>query len=268
MSEDKKEMVPIDIGGGEMISPDQMGDMLGGTIGQPSTPLESLSIFNQGKEDYWSFGDDEKCESVLGIFLYSARPMRAFWHPERDMDGSPPTCFSLNGLEPHDYSEEKESEACGDCEWNKLGTAKVGKGKACKSKAADFIIQIPENVEIGEDGVAYVDPNRVLGPALLRYSIANREATAAFSNFLKAAKEKGSVPYPQAVLCRWGWQSAKSKSGVKFAAVKMEAVAPLPSPQDDPSLWAVIMKETKQLKEGQANEILAMLSGSGATEED
>ena len=261
MSTEEKGIKPVDIGSGELMSPDQMGDLLGGTTGLASSPLESLSVYNQGKEDYWSFGEDEKKGEVLGIFLYSGRPLRAFWHPDKEMDGSSPTCFSLNGVEPSDLSESAESDACQGCPWNKLGTAKVGKGKACKAKAADFIMEVPSNVEIGDDGVAYVDPERVLGPAVLRYSIANAQGPAEFSRFCKGAKEVGSVPYPQAVLGKWHFQSAKSKSGVKYSAIKLDVVAPLPSPEDDPSLWKVIMQQTKLLKEGSANDILTILSG-------
>ena len=261
MSNEEKGITPIDIGGGEMVSHEAMGDILGGTTGQAATPMDALSVYNQGKEDYWSFGEDEKVESVLGIFLYSGRPLRAFWHPDKEMDGSAPTCFSLNGTSPEPNSEQAENDTCAGCPWDKLGTAKVGKGKACKAKAADFIVEVPNNVEIGEDGKAYVDPDRILGPAVMRYSIANSVAPKAFSDYLKKAKEVGAYPAPQAVLGRWTFQSSKSKSGVKYSAVKLEVVAPLPGPQDDPSLWAMIMRETKRLKEGAAAEILMILSG-------
>lgn len=261
MSNEEKGIKPIDIGGGELMSPEDMGAMLGGTTGQAATPLESLSVYNQGKEDYWSFGEDEKKESVLGVFLYSGRPLRAFWHPDKEMDGSAPTCFSLDGAAPSELAEQAESDACKGCPWDKLGTAKVGKGKACKAKAADFIMEVPDNVEIGEDGKAYVDPDRILGPAVLRYSIANAQGPAEFSRYCKGAKEVGAIPFPQAVLGKWHFQSAKSKSGVKYSAIKLDVVAPLPGPEEDPALWAVIMRETRMLKEGTANEILAILSG-------
>lgn len=266
---DDNAITPIEVGG-ELMNPNDaeaMRELLGGTTGQSSSPLEQLAIFNQGKEDYFSFGDDEKCESVLGIFLYSARPMRAFWPLDSQMDGSAPTCFSVDGQTPSELVHNPESPSCADCVYDKLGTAKVGKGKACKTKAADFIIQVPDSIEI-VDGIAQIDPSRILGPGLLRYSIANREGPAEFVRYLKSAKEIGSVPFPQAVLGKWSFQRTQSKSGVKFFAIKMEAVAALPSPQDDPALWAVIMKETKALKQGQANEILAILSGGAVSDEE
>lgn len=52
-----------------------------------------------------------------------------------------PVCFAfgefdedgkLGPLEPHNDSHEKQCEDCAHCEWNQFGTAKMGKGKACR----------------------------------------------------------------------------------------------------------------------------------------
>ena len=262
MTTEEKGITPIKIGGGEMVSPDNMGDLFGGTTGTQGDFKDDLSVYKQGKADYWSFGEGDKKDAVLGIFLYSARPLRAFWHPDKDMDGSSPSCHSFGGVTPEAGAESPEAPECQGCPWNALGTAKVGRGKACKAKAMDFIIEVPSNVAINSDGVAEIDKSRLLGPGAMWYSVANKEGPAEFSRFLKGAKEIGPIPYPQAVLGRWGWQTQPSKSGVEYSAIRLEAIAALPSPQDDPVLWAAIASATNDLKQGMALEILNMISGS------
>lgn len=263
MESETKELARVDLGGGA-IAPSEVADILGDTTGSASSPLEQLSIYNQGKEDYWAFGEDKKKPSVTGIFLFSQRPMRAFWHPQKEMDGSPPSCWSMDSLKPHDASSKKEAESCGSCPWNQLGTAKQGKGRACKTKASDFLIEINEDAmeTNSEKGITYVDPKNVLGPALLRYSIGNKEGPAEWQRFIKAAKEKGTVP--QGVVARFGWQTARNKTNVKYSAIKIEVIARLPDPKDDPELWQMILRNVKDLKGGNAAQILTMLAGNTA----
>ena len=261
MSEDNETgMTPVNIGSSDLAAPGAMDDVFGNTTGGPASPMEAITIYNQGKADFWKFGDGEKRDSVFGIFLYSARPMRAFW-PGQSMDGSPPECWSVNGQVPHPIVENPQSDACKGCPLDKLGTAHIGRGKACKTKAADFIVEVPEGVDI-VDGVAQIEAGRILGPALMRYSISNREGPQEWTGFVRQAKAIGKVPYPQAVLGKWTFQEGRSKSGTDYSAIKMEVVAALPGPEDDPDLWKMIATETQQLKTGAAEEILVILSGS------
>jgi hypothetical protein len=256
MSKDK-EIVPIKIEGA--LAKMDLVSLLADTTGTPDN--SDRTLYKQGKEDYWKNGD-EKAESVLGIFCYSLRPTRAFWHPDKNMDGSAPTCYSFNGIQPHANSEEPESDLCRGCQWDKLGTAKQGKGKACKTKASDWIIEVPDNIEIGSDGRAYVDPARVLGISVMQYSIANRDAPGEFTKYIKKAKEIGSVPIPQAVLGRWGFQGSTSSGGTKYSAVKLDVVAALPSQEEDPHLWEFIVKMTTELMQGGALADLDRWSGT------
>ena len=64
-------ITPVKIGG-EIISSEAMDEMFEGTTGQAASPLDALSLYNQGKEDYWAFGEDEKKGAVNGIFLHAA----------------------------------------------------------------------------------------------------------------------------------------------------------------------------------------------------
>jgi hypothetical protein len=259
---------PIDLGsagGGALITAEDAKELLSGTTGVASSPLEMLAIYNQGKEDYWQSGEDKKKGSVTGIFLFSMRPMRAFWHPDKQMDGTPPTCWSLTSLAPHGMSTKKESDKCGECKWNALGTAKQGKGRACKTKAADFLLEIAEgDVQKSDGNKVYVDPKRIIGPGLLRYSIGNKEGPAEWSGFVKKARELGTVP--QGVIARWGWQKAQNKANVKYSAIRIEVLGVLPQPSEDQELWNVILREVRNLKTGSAENILTMLAGSIQTD--
>ena len=145
-------------------------------------------------------------------------------------------------------------------------TAKVGKGKACKTKAQDFIIQVSEaGIEVGDDKVGplpkmYAAPSMFVGPALVNYSIANAVSPKAFRAFIKSCKELGRPP--QGVVARWGFEMARSKSNVEYSAVSIDILGVLPDHKEDPELWGVIIGQVKALKAGQAVNILNMLSGS------
>lgn len=239
----------------------EMNALLDGTTGQQTSALDTLSIYNQGKEDYWSFGEDKKKAEVLGIFLFSVRPARAFWHPDKQQDGSPPECWSFDGVKPEAEVKTPQASACQGCKWDQLGTAKMGKGRACKTKANDFLVELNGYDHMPDGKTILVDPaTHIVGPALMRYSIANREGPRAWAAFIKGAKELSRPP--QGVLAKWKWQTARNKSNIKYSAIDIEIIGPLCTPQQDPELWAKILTEVKNLKGGMAVQILKLLSGS------
>lgn len=241
----------------------QMDDVLDDTTGRPTGALDGLSIFRQGKEDYFYAPGDKKVTSVTGIFALSVRPMRAWWEKE-ELTGDAPVCFSFDGVSPVATAPKKQSEKCNDCAHDKFGTAKVGRGKSCKTRATDFALLLRDNIPI-EGGIALVNPEKdIVGPALVQYSIGNRETSEAFANFVNECRAKGLRP--QGVVARWEWTKGKSKTGVEFSACVLKAVAPLMSADHDPQLWALIVNTVKNLKDGQAHMILTMLSGSAQTE--
>jgi hypothetical protein len=55
-----------------------------------------------------------------------------------------PSCYAFSfeeeGLRPHKDAREKQSKTCEDCPLNAFGTARVGKGKACKNQRRIGII--------------------------------------------------------------------------------------------------------------------------------
>lgn len=251
-----KELVKQDDFGG-LLSPEEAEELFGNTTGRSDNPMDSISIYRQGKEDYFNL-NDEKVPEVIGVFLMSQRPMRAFWHPSKEMDGSAPTCWSIDGEAPSPNSDEPECEKCSDCTWNKLGTAKVGRGKACKTKASDFVLTLARWDE-QDDGSAVITPGYNLGGGLIQYSIANKNAGVNWQTFLRKSRE--IAPLPQLVVAKWGFESAQSKSGVKFSTVKIDVLAPI-NVEESAEFFTHIKEQLQHLKGGAANEILSMLSGS------
>jgi len=57
-------------------------------------------------------------------------------YPGQFGEAKSPVCYSYSkdgiGMVPHDAAMDKQSESCDGCQWNKFGTAVVGKGKACR----------------------------------------------------------------------------------------------------------------------------------------
>ena len=75
------------------------------------------------------------------------------WYPDAfDADAvQVPTCYSLDSNEPHPEVKEAQSDNCGECRWNKWGTAvdsrgKPARGKACREGAR--IVVVPANVPL------------------------------------------------------------------------------------------------------------------------
>lgn len=61
-----------------------------------------------------------------------------YYEENYDVDNpSSPVCFAFGREEktmaPHDESQAKQADACKGCPQNEFGTARVGKGKACKN---------------------------------------------------------------------------------------------------------------------------------------
>jgi len=249
----------------ELATPEQLADLFEGTMGRPTSILDTLTVYQSGKEDYFRRGDD-KVENVVGVLLYSQRPMRTWWR-SAEISNSPPECYSLDSIKPHADSQDPQADTCGECAWDKFGTASKGKGKACKTRAADFLLEvnaldlaIPQITKTSLPVVA-LDPKRIMGPALVRYGIGNREAADNYASIVRFAKERGT--YIQGLLCRWGFVKGKSKSNVEYDVVIIEPLARL----EDAVVQTVIVPLVRTLKGGQALEVLTALAGTKEAEE-
>jgi len=249
----------------ELATPEQLAELFDGTMGRPTSMLDTLTVYRSGKEDYFRRGED-KVENVTGVLLYSQRPMRTWWSSEEISD-KPPECYSLDGIKPHADSQTAQADACGDCPWDKFGTASKGRGKACKTRAADFILEVnaldlslPQITKTSLP-VIDLDPKRVMGPALIRYGIGNREAADNYASIVRFAKERGT--YIQGLLCRWGFVKGKSKSNVEYDVVIIEPLARLA----DAVIQSAIVPLVRTLKGGQALQVLTALAGTKEAEE-
>jgi len=249
----------------ELVSQDQMRELFDGTMGRPTSVLDTLTIYKSGKEDYFNRGE-EKVESIVGVLLYSQRPMRTWWS-DSEISDKAPDCFSLDGIQPSGESSEAQADKCADCPHDKFGSAAKGAGKACKTRAADFILEVSQfelalpPITKNSIPVYTLAPDRILGPALVRYGIGNREASDNYASIVRFARERGT--YIQAMLCRWGFTKGQSKSGTKYDVVHVEPIAKI----DDATFQKVIVPMVRTLKSGQALEVLTQLGGTKDAEE-
>lgn len=243
--------------GSQLMSEAQLRELFEGTQGQPTSPLDTLTIFRQGKEDYFRRGE-EKVEAVTGILMYSQRPTRVWWESE-ELSNKPPDCWSLDSIRPHPDAAKVQSDTCASCPNDKFGTAHIGRGKACKTRASDFVLEVaslPTLAPITKDSMPVVTltPQMIVGPALVQYSIGNRDASMNYQGFLRFIKERGV--YMQAVIARWEFDKATSKSNVDFDVVRIEPLAKI-----DTDSLRIVAPHVSNLKGGLAIRILEMLAG-------
>lgn len=244
--------------GSEMMSKDQLDDLFGGTQGKPTSPLDTLTVYRAGKEDYFRRGDD-KVQAVIGILLYSQRPTRVFWESD-ELSNKPPDCWSLDSIRPHPEASNIQADECGACPNDKFGTAHLGGGKACKTRASDFLLEVTglplplPAITAASIPVVTLDPKMIVGAALVQYSIGTRNSAMNYQGFLRFLKERGS--HMQAIIVRYGFDKARSRSNVEFDVVQIEPVARI----RDEDLQTVA-PYVRDLKGGLAVRILEMLSG-------
>lgn len=244
----------------ELATPEQLGELFSDTMGKPTSLMDTLTIYRAGKEDYFKRGD-EKVASVLGVLLYSQRPMRTWW-PSDEISDSPPSCWSLDSIAPHPDSNEAQADKCEQCPHDKFGSALKGRGKACKTRAADFVLEVAPgavaNLPILTPStipVVKLTPALVVGTALVRYGIGNREAANSYANLMRFAKERAT--YVQGLICRWGFVRGTNKSNVEYDVVEFEPVAKI----DDDSIQKLVVPMVRSLKGGQAISVLTALAG-------
>lgn len=248
---------PIQVGNTSIATKEQLDAVLDGTMGKSSSVLDGFDIYRQGKEDYFKIGD-RKVGSFLAIFLLSRRPMRAFWEKDELSDASP-DCHSMDGVTPSPDASKRQSPTCEACSWSKAGSGK-GRGQKCKTKAADFVLVVPEATEKSPDNAIWWPDPRRLTPGVVMYSIANAGAARSYSDWQRVLREKNLRA--QGVVTRWKFGTDESKSGVEYNYVEQEFVAAIPPPDQDSDIWKTILTSLTSLKGGAANEILTMLSGS------
>ena len=92
--------------------------------------LPQIGIIHQAQ--LFEMPDGEKTPTIRGIILDINR-VNAFWEESFDTSGggTPPDCYSMDGIKPDPFSEKMQDPSCHACAMNKFGSD--GRGKACKN---------------------------------------------------------------------------------------------------------------------------------------
>lgn len=86
-------------------------------------------------------------ENQLNVRVLSVISERAWYSKDFDADAvQVPDCYALDDTVPHSDAGNPQADHCGDCQYNKWGSAPRGKGKACRESAR--VIVVPANVPV------------------------------------------------------------------------------------------------------------------------
>jgi hypothetical protein len=230
----------------------QSAEELGGTL------LDMLAIY-AADHGRWKVGDTKK-DTLTGIYLYGLPSMRTFWPPDAPMGSEPPTCWSLGGdnAVPSPKAIEAQHATCEGCPWDEFGTASKGKGKACKTKRADFFVELdPNKLEKDEAGNIVVTGDSVIGVALVRASATSRDTRQTIGQWAKDVRQlTGGTP--QLVVTEWGFTPSHG-GGVDFDAPTLSCLGKYTC---DAAALREVVELSKDLREHQAEEVLTTLAGT------
>lgn len=238
----------------------QTGEELGGTL------LDMLAIY-AADSDRWKTGTKEnptKKDELWGISLHSVTAMRTFWPPDAPMGSEPPTCWSMGGEDagPHENAIEPQNETCEGCPWNEFKTAALGSGKACKTKRAEFFIELdPTALTQDDNGNYVVGEDAVIGVALLRGSATSRETRRSVGEWAKDVG-KDAKGVKQLVITRWTLVPGKSGN---YYAPHLESMGRYSC---DTEALQEIVRMSQELAGGEAEGILTVLAGTGAEDKE
>jgi len=159
--------------------------------------LPQVRILHQAR--LYEMPDGEQHKEFQGIILDTNR-INAWWEIPFDESGggTPPQCFSMNGIEPEPGCEKKQNDSCIECELNKFGSD--GRGKACKNM---------KRVHIVLEGQML--PHRLTLPP------SNLKAIDIFISLLTSQ----GMPY-QLVVTNFKLKEAQNKEGIKYSEVDLE----------------------------------------------
>jgi hypothetical protein len=197
---------------------------------QPRLP--QIAIVHQAQ--LWVFPDETQVKEFEAIILDTNR-INAWW--ERSFDetggGTPPDCFSMNGIDCDQNSAMPQSKLCRDCPKNKFGSdvrsgGEVGRGKACKNMKRVHIILSGELL-----------PHRMtLPPSSLK----------AIDDYISRLTSKG-LPY-QLVYTTFKLKEAKNKEGIKYSEIKPDRGILITDPEKA-AMLKKLLTEFKPVMRGQ-----------------
>jgi len=201
--------------------------------------LPQISIVHQAQ--LFTFPDETQLKEFEGIILDTNR-INAWWEQSYDETGggTPPDCFSMNGVEPDLNCNMPQAKRCAECEKNKFGSD--GRGKACKNMKRVHIMLEDEMLPL----------RLTLPPSNLK----------AIDMYISLLTSKG-MPY-QLVVTNFKLKKTQNKDGIAFSEINPEKVMIITDPEKAEFL-SKMLKEFKPVMRGQ--EIVMEEYGSSDTEE-
>jgi len=187
--------------------------------------LPQIGIVHQAQ--LFIFPDESKEKEFEGIILDTNR-INAWWEESFDATGggTPPDCYSMNGIEPDLNCNKPQSAKCADCPKNKFGSD--GRGKACKNMKRVHIMLENEML-----------PHRLTFPASNLKSI---------DMYISLLTSKG-LPY-QLVNTNFKLKKAQNKDGIAFSDIDPKKGDLITDPEKAAGLKK-ILTEFKAIMRGQ-----------------
>lgn len=189
-----------------------------------------IKIIHQGQ--MFEMPDGTKVEDFSGIIIDIARA-NAWWSESFDSSGggTPPDCFSMDGILPSHDSEDMQAEDCAVCPQNKYGSADdgEGKGKACKNMKRLFILVPGETF-----------PFKLTAPPTNLKPI-DRYVTQLSSK---------NAPY-QLIRTTFGLVKQKNKDGIEYSELTFDAAGAVDT-QEEAAAIAQTVKDLKASMRGLA----------------
>ncbi len=158
--------------------------------------LPQISIIHRVNQ--FQFPDGSTKQKFKGIIV-DTHPVNAYWEKsfQESGGGTPPDCYSLDGLHPSPLAPNPQADNCLSCIWNKYGTD--GRGKKCKNMRRLHILLENEML-----------PKRLtLPPSSLK----------AYDTFATMLTDKG-IPYPLAIV-EFSLKEAKNKDGIPYSEIQL-----------------------------------------------
>lgn len=187
---------------------------LSDNLDQIDIRLPQIKIIHQAQ--MFEMPDGEKVAQFSGIILDFNR-INSWWRESFDTTGggTPPDCFSLDGVRPSPYSNELQADYCQECKQNAFGSevtkkGESGRGKACKNLKRVHIL---------------TEPNQLL-PYRLTLPPSNLKA---FDSYISALVGRG---YPwRMVQTLFKLKPTQNKDGIKYAELVLVAGGAMPAEQ-------------------------------------
>jgi len=159
--------------------------------------LPQVRIIHQAQ--MFELPNGEKANSIEGVILDISRA-NAYWMESFDTTGggTPPDCFSMDGVKPDPYSGHIQAATCAECSQNKFGSDGA-RGKACKNLKRLHIVMdgdiLPTRLTIPPSNLKPVDMYVTL---LVSKGIPYQLVTTKLS--LKRVQNKDGIGYSELVL--------------------------------------------------------------------